>query len=144
VAFPHNAKDLKELIWVADNALRQAKREGRDRAVLERRKSIRVNPMPGTRIELVGLSGKENVKAPKIANISNEGMLLILSQDIPDKEFFCHIYCPTGGASFKLTCEVKHQGKSESGPYCIGVYFPDIPESIKGKLSSCIKLPEEL
>jgi diguanylate cyclase (GGDEF)-like protein/PAS domain S-box-containing protein len=28
-AFPHNAKDLKELIWVADSALRQAKQEGK-------------------------------------------------------------------------------------------------------------------
>ena len=27
--FPHNAKDLKELIWVADSAMRQAKQEGR-------------------------------------------------------------------------------------------------------------------
>ena len=34
-AFPHNAKDLKELIWVADKALLQAKREGKNRAVLE-------------------------------------------------------------------------------------------------------------
>jgi diguanylate cyclase (GGDEF)-like protein/PAS domain S-box-containing protein len=30
--FPHNAKDLKELIWVADSALHQAKQEGGDRA----------------------------------------------------------------------------------------------------------------
>ncbi len=32
--FPHNAKDLKELIWVADSALRQAKQEGGNRAAI--------------------------------------------------------------------------------------------------------------
>ena len=36
-AFPHNAKDLKELIWVADNALLQAKKEGKNRVVLGRK-----------------------------------------------------------------------------------------------------------
>ncbi len=65
VAFPYNAKDLKELIWVADNALRQAKQEGKNRAVLERRRLIRLSPMSGTRIEMVDSSGKENVKAPQ-------------------------------------------------------------------------------
>ncbi len=32
--FPHNAKDLKELIWVADSSLRQAKQEGKNGTVL--------------------------------------------------------------------------------------------------------------
>ena len=32
--FPHNAKDLKELIWVADNALLQAKRKGKNLTAL--------------------------------------------------------------------------------------------------------------
>jgi len=42
--FPYNAKDLKGLIWVADNALLEAKKEGKNRTVLERRKLIRFNP----------------------------------------------------------------------------------------------------
>lgn len=33
-AFPDNAKDLKELIWVADTALRQAKQQGGDRTAI--------------------------------------------------------------------------------------------------------------
>jgi diguanylate cyclase (GGDEF)-like protein len=38
--FPDNAKDLEELIWIADNALRQAKQEGKNRTVLEKRKPV--------------------------------------------------------------------------------------------------------
>ena len=59
VAFPENAKELKELIWSADNALRQAKREGGNRTILEKSRSTRLSPMPGTRIEIVDFSGKE-------------------------------------------------------------------------------------
>jgi len=142
VAFPYNAKDLKELIWVADSALRQAKQEGKNRVVLEMRKLIRLNPMPGTRIEVVDSSGKENVKTLKIANISKEGMLLLSTQDILGEEFLCRIYRPKDESPFELTCKVKHKGKSESELYRIGVYFPDIPESIKEKLSNCIEYPK--
>lgn len=40
----------------------------------------------GTRIEMVDSSGKENVKALKIANISKEGMTPLFTQDILDEE----------------------------------------------------------
>jgi diguanylate cyclase (GGDEF)-like protein/PAS domain S-box-containing protein len=141
--FPYNAKDLKELIWVADNALRQAKQEGKDQVVLEKRKLIRLNPISGTRIEIVDSFGKEKVKNLKLGNISKEGMLLLSTQDILEEELLCRIYCPKGGPPFELTCKVKHKGKSESELYRIGVYFPDIPETVKEKLSSCIESPKE-
>jgi diguanylate cyclase (GGDEF)-like protein len=140
--FPHNAKDIKELIWVVDNALLQAKGKGKNRAVLERRRSIRLNPMPGTRIELVDSSGK-NAKNLKIGNISKEGMLLLSTQDILNEELLCRIYCPKDVSPFELTCKVKHKGKSESELYHIGVYFLDAPESDKEKLSNCIESPKE-
>jgi len=143
-AFPYNAKDLKELIWVVDGALRQAKREGKNRSVLERRKLIRIIPVSGTRIEVVGSSGKKSVKGLKIANITKEGMLLLSTQDISDEELLCRIYLPKGKPPFELTCKVKHKDKSENGLYRIGVYFPDIPESIKEKISNCIESPKEL
>jgi len=143
-AFPYNAKDLKELIWVVDSALRQAKRRGKNRAVLEKRRLIRLNPVSGTRIEVVGSSGKESVKGIKIANISKEGMLLLSTQDILGEELLCRIYLPKGKPPFELTCKVKHKGKSESELYRIGVYFPDIPESSKEELSHCIESPPAL
>jgi diguanylate cyclase (GGDEF)-like protein/PAS domain S-box-containing protein len=141
-AFPYNAKDLKELIWAADNALLQAKKEGKNRAVLERRKMIRLGPKPGTRINIVDSSGKENVGALQIADISKEGMLFLSTQDILGEEFLCHIYRPKDESPFELTCKVKHKGKPESELYRVGVYFPDIPESSKKKLSECIESPK--
>jgi diguanylate cyclase (GGDEF)-like protein/PAS domain S-box-containing protein len=139
--FPHNARDLKELIWVADNALLQAKREGKNRAVLEKRKLIRLSPRPGTRIEVIDPSGQENVGSPQIADISKEGMLFLSSQDILGEDFLCRIYRPKDEVPFQLTCKVKHKGKSKDEFYRVGVYFPDISESDKEKLSECTESP---
>ena len=143
-AFPCNAEDLKGLIRVADNALRQAKLEGRNRVVLERRRSVRFNPMPGTRMEVANSSGKEDLLALNIANISKEGMLFLSSRDILEEELLCRIYRPKDESPFELTCKVKHKSKPEHGPCRIGVYFPDMPESVKEKLSNCIESPKEL
>ena len=143
-AFPHNGEDLKELLWVADNALRQAKREGKNRAVLERRRFIRVNPVSDTRIEIVDPSSRRDAETFKIANISKEGMLLLSTQDISDEELICRIHRPKGGSPFELTLKVKHKSKSESELYRIGVYFPEMPEDLNQKLSNCMESSEEV
>jgi len=142
--FPHNAKDLKELIWVVDGALRQAKQKGKNRAVVEKRRFIRVNPLSGTRIEIVDSLRKQNGKILKIANISKEGMLLLSTQDILDEELLCRIYSPKDEFPFEFICKVKHKGKSESQLYRIGVYFPEVAESLKKKLSNCMESPKEI
>ena len=141
--FPYNAKDLKELIWVADSALLTAKREGKNRTVIERRRFLRLNPMPGTRIEVIDPSGKETVKGLKIDNISKEGMLFLSTQDIHNEDLLCRIYCPKGKSPFQLTCKVKYKGKAEGELYRIGVYFADMPENIRERLSSCVEPPKE-
>jgi c-di-GMP-binding flagellar brake protein YcgR len=132
------------LLWVADGALRQAKREGKNRAVLERRRFVRVNPVSGTRIEIVDSSSKQDVETLKIANISKEGMLLLSTQDISDEEILCRIHCPKGGSPFELTLKVKHKNKSESELYRIGVYFPEMSEDLNEKLSNCMESSEEV
>ena len=140
--FPYNAQDLKGLIWVADNALLQAKKQGKNRSVLERRKFIRFNPASGTRIEIIDSSGKENIKGLQITDISKEGMLFLSPQDIPAAEFVCRIFGPQEEFPLALTCNVKHKGKSGNELYHLGAYFPNIPESSKEKLSQCIEFSE--
>ncbi|MDP2921381.1 MAG: glycosyltransferase [Candidatus Omnitrophota bacterium] len=126
----------------ADNVLLQAKREGENPVVLERRKLIRLSPRPGTRIEVVDSSDKENVGALQIADISKEGALFFSTQDILGEEFLSRIYRPKNASPFELTCKVKHKRKSENELYRVGVYFPDISESSKEKLSECIESPK--
>jgi diguanylate cyclase (GGDEF)-like protein/PAS domain S-box-containing protein len=138
VSYPYNAKDLKELIWVADCALRQAKQEGKNRAVLEKRKLIRRKPLPGTRMKIVDPSGEENADVFTIANITREGMLVLSAQDIPDEELVCRLYAPETESPCELTCAVKHRGKAAAELYRTGVSFSYIPESMKEKLSPCV------
>ena len=71
-------------------------------------------------------------------------MLLLFAQDILDEELLCRVHCPKGGSPFDLACKVKHKGKSDNELYRIGVYFPEIPESIKERLSNCIESSGEL
>ncbi len=139
--FPDNAKDLKELVWVVDGALLRAKWEGKNRAVLEKRRQVRLNPSSGTRIEIVDSSSKQNAQNLKVANISKEGMLLLSTQDIFNREFLCRIHAPEEGPTFELVCKVTHKNKSESELYRIGVYFSQISESFKEKIPQCIEYP---
>jgi hypothetical protein len=69
-------------------------------------------------------------------------MLFFSAQDISGEEFLCRIYRPKDVAPFELTCKAKHKIKSRDGLYRVGVYFPDIPESNKEKLSQCIEFPQ--
>jgi len=141
--FPRNAKNLGELLRAVDGALRQAKCEGKNRAVLERRGSERLSPSRGVKIEIVDSSGKEKIKTLKIADISTNGMLLLSSQDIAGEELLCRVCCPENEVPFDLACKVKYKSKPEYGLYHIGVYFSKTPECIQGKLSNCIEFPKE-
>jgi len=141
--FPHNAEDLEELIWAADNSLLRAKREGRNRSILEKRKGVRVKPLSGAIAMAVNLSGKENIEALEIVNISKEGMLLFSAQDTLLDKFSCRMPCLKNDIPFMLNCAVKHKDKLENGSYHIGVQFVDIHDDIQEKVINCIGSSEE-
>jgi diguanylate cyclase (GGDEF)-like protein/PAS domain S-box-containing protein len=143
-SFPLNTKNLKELIWIADNALRQAKREGRNRVVLERRRQIRLKPLSGYKIELVDPYTRETSDTLEIANISRGGLLLLSHQDIPGDNLLCRMHCPEDNFSFEFSCRIAHKNKSGDDRYRVGLYFVDNSEHIQEKLSSCINSPRKL
>ena len=87
-------------------------------------------PASGIRIEIVGPSSEENVKPLKIANISKQGMLLLSTQDIDAEELLCRIHCPGSETPLEIVCKVKHKAKPDGELYRIGVYFPDMSESL--------------
>ncbi|MFC1674442.1 diguanylate cyclase, partial [Candidatus Omnitrophota bacterium] len=142
--FPHNARDLKELIWGVDDSLRRAKKEGRNRVVMERRRWVRLKPLPGSRIVVVGSSGKENIKDLDIVNISKGGMLLSSDQGIIVEELLCRMICPKSDKPFELKCIARRKDKSKNDLYHIGVQFEDIPDGVQERLSNCINSEETL
>jgi c-di-GMP-binding flagellar brake protein YcgR len=91
---------------------------------------------------VVDSSGQENVNDLQIADITMEGMLFLSPQDIIGEDLLCRINRPKDESSFELTCKVKHRERSGDRINRIGVYFSDIPEGSKEKLSQCIKSPQ--
>lgn len=112
--FPYNATSVGELITVADNALYQAKRLGRDRIVWDRRRWIRVTPSSSLKVKMID-------KEAKVVNISKKGALLLFPQELKEKEVVCLIQL-NDKKTEKIHCQVIHQNKKE-GIYQIGVYF---------------------
>ncbi len=126
-SFPYNASDVGELIAVADNALYQAKREGRDRVVFERRKWLRVTPVGPLKIELVDTKNKEGKEALKVLNISREGALLLFPDEVPDGDIYCRLHFPQEGKTYEFNCQVVHKDKKHEDLYHVGVYFVKMP-----------------
>lgn len=133
-SFPYNANNIKELIQVADDALYQAKQRGRDRIIIERRRCARLRPLKDIKVEMARLSDREKLRIQKIENISERGMLLLLSSDIPEGELLCRI--SVSGEEFppEFACRVVHKSGLKGGLYHVGVYFVNIPTYTRGKL----------
>ena len=142
-SFPSNGRNVKELLAIADNVLYQAKREGKDRVAVERRRCIRLKPIPGLKVEMTDLLGKGRAAALEVADISHRGMLVLFPHDIPEEEFLCRIYFPEEHVPSEFTCKVAHKTKSKGDVYRVGVYFVDIPTHVQKKLSPSTHPSEE-
>ncbi|MFA5093530.1 MAG: diguanylate cyclase [Candidatus Omnitrophota bacterium] len=143
VSFPQNASELKELIWAVDNAMRQAKQEGKNRAVFEKRRSVRFSPVSAVKIEIADFLGKEKVQDQKIINISKEGALFLFSRDFSNEEFLCRLWFSKNNSLFEVACKVKHKNRLDAGLYRVGVHFENVTGDTKASLLNCIESTQE-
>ncbi len=141
-SFPYNANNATDLIKLADDALYQAKQKGKDRALIERRRCIRLKPLKGLRVEITRLLDGEKLKIKAIENMSERGILLLFPQDFSDNEFLCRISLPGQDFTPEFTCKVAHKSKLADGVCRIGVYFVDIPTYTRVKLFHFIRQSE--
>jgi diguanylate cyclase (GGDEF)-like protein len=140
-SFPQNGTDIKDLIGVADNALYEAKRRGRDCIVIERRRWVRLKPVLDLKIEIAEYSGEEGLQAMEVANISCQGVLLLFPRDVPSQECLCRIYFPQEHLPSEFRCKVIHKKRSNKQLYRVGVYFVDIPTDIQKKIAISTSSP---
>jgi diguanylate cyclase (GGDEF)-like protein len=127
---PHHADNLIDLLEVVDNALYQAKRDGRDRTFVERRRQKRVKPPKDLKIELLSSSGQRTILAPEVVNFSANGMLATLSTDVPQDNFLCRLSMDGEQISSEYKCSVVHRSKTGEHTYQIGTSFIGIPAEI--------------
>ena len=136
VSCPYNGKSFDEILSLVDNALYQAKRTGRNKIVVERRRWLRVNPVKGLRVELVGPSGKKEKGHLEVKNISMGGLLLFCSHEIQKENFLCrvHVHSSEKAVPLEFGCRVIHIMKLKNALYSVGVFFSDISHSEQKKL----------
>ena len=133
-SLPQHANNMNDLLEAADDALYQAKREGRNRIFVERRKERRQKPPDGLRIELRAGTEKEKTIFPRIVNFSCLGMLASLSKDISQEDLFCRLSHADGQFSSECRCNVVYKHKTGEHTYHFGTSFVGIPVDIQNKL----------
>ncbi|MBN2190796.1 MAG: diguanylate cyclase, partial [Candidatus Aureabacteria bacterium] len=138
-SYPLNGKGLEEIVNVADHALYQAKREGRDRIVYERRNWIRIKPLSTLKIELLNISETESMNVLDIINISKGGMLLMTSRNVEGDDLHCRLHVPDDKPPIDLQCKVVYKEEGEENLYLVGVSFDDISKYIESRLSCFIR-----
>lgn len=133
-SFPFNANNSRDLIKLADDVLYQAKQEGRDKVLVDRRRCIRLRPLRGLKVEMAMLADGEKLKIKEVEDISERGMSLLFTRDIPTEEFLCRISLPGQDFTSEFTCRLAHKSKLQDGAYRAGVYFVDIPTYTRGTI----------
>jgi diguanylate cyclase (GGDEF)-like protein len=126
-SLPQHADDMNELLEVVDDALYQAKREGRNRVFMERRRQRRLKPPSDLTIELQPNADHAEAFSPSIVNLSPQGMLASSAVDIPQGDFLCRLSLGGGEVSTECKCNVIYNRKSEENIYYIGTSFIGVP-----------------
>ena len=124
----------EELLAAADNSLYQAKKSGRDRIIVERRRWLRLKPASGFKVEVTSCSGDKQIKVFDVENISKKGILMLFPKDLPYEEFLCRLYFPKENVHAEIRCKLIHKDKSKEEFYKVGIYFVDIPKYIQEKI----------
>jgi diguanylate cyclase (GGDEF)-like protein len=142
-SYPVNGENIHELVCAADNALYQAKRDGKDRVILERRRWVRFKPVGSVKAEFVHMPNRASARDIDIANISKRGMLVLLPEDsTEEEEFLCRIYFPGEPDPREFKCRIIHKEKAEGELFLVGVYFVDMPAGFQEKLKNYVRMPE--
>ncbi len=144
-SYPYNGQNVHELLAVVDNALYEAKRTGRNRIIVERRRWLRVKPVKDLRFEVSGVDVARGRATIKVKNLSKRGLLLLTSLDIPAHDFVGYIYFPKEKNPLEVNCEVMHKTNLGKGLYSIGIFFLDISSEQQDKLLHSFSLyPEQI
>jgi len=138
-SFPYNAGSIHELLTIVDNSLYQAKKTGRDKIVIERRRWFREKPDKPLQIQIIDPVTNKELIPLEVSNISKGGALLSLPRVSAKKEILCRIYLPGEKYPYEFSCEIKHKKRIDKDKYSIGMFFNDISPSNQEKLFKTFK-----
>jgi len=133
-AYPSHGDNVNQLISVADYALHEAKRSGRDKSIIEKRGFIRFKPFKGLNISLINSSNNEVIKDFEIADISKGGFRIKTKLDIQAEKFSVKMTLPNDRGEYSINCVLSYKQKTEDNQFYIGFYFTDIKPSLQSKI----------
>lgn len=134
-SYPEHADTVDDLLMAGDEALYQAKREGRARTFVERRRQRRLKPPKDLKVELRDPSDAGRIYSPAILNFSPQGMLAIVSEDIAGGEgLICRLYLAKEALESECRVTVVHKRRDREDSLQIGTSFLDISPDVQSKL----------
>lgn len=133
-SLPYNAESLMNLMRVADSALYEAKREGRDTIFVERRRWFRCNSSRQFRVELLSEpADKEGFKEVMVKNISPRGMLCVTRGLLPES-LVCRVWFDDKKVVSECKAKLIHRKKLNDNETVFGIFLPMIPVTAKDAL----------
>jgi hypothetical protein len=127
VSFPRHGATVHEILDAADHALYQAKRTGKDRLFIERRRGVRYMPKPELTAELAATLEGNGIQAVAIDDISQHGSLLVFEHDaLPAGECWCRIRLATRLLA-GVRCRIVRRTSAGPGRYSAGLSFLEMP-----------------
>ncbi|MCM8813159.1 MAG: diguanylate cyclase [Candidatus Omnitrophica bacterium] len=138
--FPHNGDELSALLSTADIALAKAKKGGRNRIVVERRRWLRVRPPQALRMVLVDFKARQMVESVEIVDISQEGMRVLLQRPVPHDTVLCRIYFEKNKEAVEVESRIVRRSSDESGRPLVGIQFINPPAALRQKI---IQMPTD-
>ena len=122
-SFPRNGHTANQLLDAVDKALYLAKKNGRNRVMLERRRWMRFKPKQSIKVQ-ISEGAKKFFKEPvEVADISQRGMLVYCTEKIPVQEDLqCRITLDNG-LPCDYKCRVVYESKISHNLFRVGLFF---------------------
>lgn len=124
-SFPTNGRTINELLESVDKALYLAKKSGRNRVMLERRRWLRFKPKQKITVQ-ISEGAKKYFKQPlEILDVSQRGMLIYSEDKIPlQEDLQCRITINNDRpADYK--CRVVYEDKLANHLYRLGLFMSE-------------------
>jgi diguanylate cyclase (GGDEF)-like protein len=133
-ACPKEGANANQIISMVDSALYQAKKSGRDKAIIENRMAVRFKPADGLSISLIDFSAKKEYKDVFIIDISTSGFKIKMDKQLENQQFLAQICFSGEKRKHEANCEICYQQKTTIGQYDYGFRFTDISVDVQDKL----------